>query len=694
MSYLDTATACPPHFTNSGYSNTVTTGTTTPEANSLHIRGRAASCSSSPAGSTGSPPPPPTLSRCVPADSGGEGSTTNPASGGASSSPLGSPYEVAHLHQGGSGSFSPVAGSLYHPTHRSAVTAASAMNGLYGGGSCGGGGSDGSGCYPEVVRGVSMPTAGAAMPPGMGAAAAAAAGLYSGCPPGVGMGAWTNPAGCGGVIPPATAGPHPHPCSHHPYDHSAVSSLAAAYATTPYGTAADRYSSTMDAAARRKNATRETTNTLKAWLYEHRKNPYPTKGEKIMLAIITKMTLTQVSTWFANARRRLKKENKMTWEPRNRPSENGEDDDKTRTNEADDDDNDDDGLTGPDGNSSSSGGGCGGVGVRGPDARDRDLMIAETGGGLTGGNRALRRVSAAVTMGSGADPSPTGVPGSGGVASSDDKSQQIKQHPHHHSQHTNSSSSSSSSNSVLSHINHHSNNTSTGTNHRLIPHQLHPHDPLRSGYHPASTDPGSRFMPPGSLLSGTSDSIGKYHLTSGGKYAGCIDTKVTPLTHGSDGGSLSEGPFGSVPSGSSVAHLGGGFSSNPALTQTMSMLGSSAQPQTDHMNLSKPKIWSLAHTAAHPHPDLLDYAARYYGTDSGYFGGPAEAFMSPAAKYHGGVTEAPQRYHSPSQHGQWSPVGSSQALNLAAMEDRKSPYTTDQQSYNVTPTSAVTTART
>lgn len=59
----------------------------------------------------------------------------------------------------------------------------------------------------------------------------------------------------------------------------------------PYG---DRYVTSMDSAARRKNATRETTNTLKAWLYEHRKNPYPTKGEKIMLAIITKMTLTQV----------------------------------------------------------------------------------------------------------------------------------------------------------------------------------------------------------------------------------------------------------------------------------------------------------------------------------------------------------------------------------------------------------------
>lgn len=79
-----------------------------------------------------------------------------------------------------------------------------------------------------------------------------------------------------------------------------------------------RYGAGYDLAARRKNATRESTATLKAWLNEHKKNPYPTKGEKIMLAIITKMTLTQVSTWFANARRRLKKENKMTWEPKNK----------------------------------------------------------------------------------------------------------------------------------------------------------------------------------------------------------------------------------------------------------------------------------------------------------------------------------------------------------------------------------------
>ena len=52
----------------------------------------------------------------------------------------------------------------------------------------------------------------------------------------------------------------------------------------------------MNDGVRRKNATRESTNTLKAWLNEHKKNPYPTKGEKIMLAIITKMTLTQVKT--------------------------------------------------------------------------------------------------------------------------------------------------------------------------------------------------------------------------------------------------------------------------------------------------------------------------------------------------------------------------------------------------------------
>ena len=58
-----------------------------------------------------------------------------------------------------------------------------------------------------------------------------------------------------------------------------------------------RYGTGYDLASRRKNATRESTATLKAWLNEHKKNPYPTKGERIMLAIISRLTMTQVSTY-------------------------------------------------------------------------------------------------------------------------------------------------------------------------------------------------------------------------------------------------------------------------------------------------------------------------------------------------------------------------------------------------------------
>ncbi|NXU99237.1 IRX5 protein, partial [Cettia cetti] len=104
-----------------------------------------------------------------------------------------------------------------------------------------------------------------------------------------------------------------------PYDHTP--GMAGSLGYHPYAAPLGSYP--YGDPAYRKNATRDATATLKAWLNEHRKNPYPTKGEKIMLAIITKMTLTQVSTWFANARRRLKKENKMTWAPRSRTDEEG-----------------------------------------------------------------------------------------------------------------------------------------------------------------------------------------------------------------------------------------------------------------------------------------------------------------------------------------------------------------------------------
>ena len=59
---------------------------------------------------------------------------------------------------------------------------------------------------------------------------------------------------------------------------------------------------------KRRNATKENTAPLKEWLRNNEKNPYPSKNEKMMLAVIGGMSLTQVSTWFANARRRMKKE--------------------------------------------------------------------------------------------------------------------------------------------------------------------------------------------------------------------------------------------------------------------------------------------------------------------------------------------------------------------------------------------------
>ncbi|XP_013398836.1 iroquois-class homeodomain protein irx-5 [Lingula anatina] len=111
------------------------------------------------------------------------------------------------------------------------------------------------------------------------------------------------------------------------------------YAASPYasGAAAQGYGTTGPI---KTTVSRENTRTLKAWLHEHRKNPYPTKAEKIMLAIVSRMTLTQVSTWFANARRRLKKENKMTWEPKYRS--NSQDGDADGDGDVIDDDMDED----------------------------------------------------------------------------------------------------------------------------------------------------------------------------------------------------------------------------------------------------------------------------------------------------------------------------------------------------------------
>ncbi|XP_054973882.1 iroquois-class homeodomain protein IRX-1 [Sorex araneus] len=190
--------------------------------------------------------------------------------------------------------------------------------------------------YPQYL-GAAGPGAYGAERPGVLAAAAAAAAASSGRPGaaelGAGAGAVTSVLGMY-----AAAGPYAGPnysaflpyaadlslfsqmgsqyeLKDNPGVHPATFAAHSAPAYYPYGQF--QYGDP----GRPKNATRESTSTLKAWLQEHRKNPYPTKGEKIMLAIITKMTLTQVSTWFANARRRLKKENKVTWGARSKDQE-------------------------------------------------------------------------------------------------------------------------------------------------------------------------------------------------------------------------------------------------------------------------------------------------------------------------------------------------------------------------------------
>ncbi|KAG7254876.1 hypothetical protein CRUP_022669 [Coryphaenoides rupestris] len=155
-----------------------------------------------------------------------------------------------------------------------------------------------------------------------GSAAAAAAAFPGASPPGYGSASSHLPYGADSAAAAAAAAAAAFSSYvGSPYDHT--SGMAGSIGYHPYAAPLGSYP--YGDPAYRKNATRDATATLKAWLNEHRKNPYPTKGEKIMLAIITKMTLTQVSTWFANARRRLKKENKMTWTPRNRSEDEDED---------------------------------------------------------------------------------------------------------------------------------------------------------------------------------------------------------------------------------------------------------------------------------------------------------------------------------------------------------------------------------
>jgi len=61
---------------------------------------------------------------------------------------------------------------------------------------------------------------------------------------------------------------------------------------------------------KRQNFSREITNVLSQWLFTHCDHPYPSEHEKSVLCSLTGLSLSQVSGWFINARRRkLKKMN-------------------------------------------------------------------------------------------------------------------------------------------------------------------------------------------------------------------------------------------------------------------------------------------------------------------------------------------------------------------------------------------------
>lgn len=56
---------------------------------------------------------------------------------------------------------------------------------------------------------------------------------------------------------------------------------------------------------RRGKLPKPVTDLLKSWLLEHASHPYPTEDEKRSLCSMTGLTLSQVSNWFINARRRI-----------------------------------------------------------------------------------------------------------------------------------------------------------------------------------------------------------------------------------------------------------------------------------------------------------------------------------------------------------------------------------------------------
>jgi len=92
-----------------------------------------------------------------------------------------------------------------------------------------------------------------------------------------------------------------NPLSHHPHSQ-------------------DQIDLTIKPKRRRGNLPKAVTALLKDWLAKHKKHPYPTEEEKLLLSKETKLSLQQISNWFINARRRhlphlLENEHSMNNQP-------------------------------------------------------------------------------------------------------------------------------------------------------------------------------------------------------------------------------------------------------------------------------------------------------------------------------------------------------------------------------------------
>ncbi|KAI1910349.1 homeodomain super [Ophidiomyces ophidiicola] len=82
---------------------------------------------------------------------------------------------------------------------------------------------------------------------------------------------------------------------------------------------------------RRGNLPKPTTDILRAWFYEHLDHPYPSEQDKQMFMTRTGLTISQISNWFINARRRhlpaLRNQGRISESERPRPSSSLSEDD-------------------------------------------------------------------------------------------------------------------------------------------------------------------------------------------------------------------------------------------------------------------------------------------------------------------------------------------------------------------------------